>query len=255
MGTISLQIPQSGSPRSTEEAKVSSDLTTIETVINGGLDTNNLSPTAGITAAQLAPGAFGWKAVGTAGNYTASSGDSVDALHGTTVTLPTATAGRVVSITADGAASAAAPVTVSGGATPIFGQGMPGGPTSFLLADPLASAILVAFGTFWCLIAGQQNTGWTAPTFSNGWTDAGAPNTPVGYRKIGDIVYFRGIIVPGSPTFTAFVMPAGFRPVGDSPMGSPSGATFLMFRSASGNVTPLGNVQFSLEGFSYSTTL
>lgn len=54
MGTISLQVPVSGQPNSTEDPKIASDMTTIQTVINGNIDTNNVSPTAGITATQLA---------------------------------------------------------------------------------------------------------------------------------------------------------------------------------------------------------
>ena len=45
MGQISLQIPQVGQPDSTEDPKVASDLTTIQTVINGNLDATNLSAT------------------------------------------------------------------------------------------------------------------------------------------------------------------------------------------------------------------
>jgi hypothetical protein len=43
MGQISLSIPISGQPNSTEDAKVSTDLTTIQTVINGNLDDTNFA--------------------------------------------------------------------------------------------------------------------------------------------------------------------------------------------------------------------
>lgn len=54
MGQISLSIPQVGQSEATEEPKIASDLTILQTLVNGNIDTNNLSPTAGITAAQLA---------------------------------------------------------------------------------------------------------------------------------------------------------------------------------------------------------
>lgn len=50
MGTISLAIPQTGLPNSTEDVKISSDFTTVQTVINGNLDPTNLTPG---TAARL----------------------------------------------------------------------------------------------------------------------------------------------------------------------------------------------------------
>jgi len=54
MGTISLSIPQAGQPDSTEEPKIVNDLTLLQTLLNGNLDTNNLHPSrAGITLAQL----------------------------------------------------------------------------------------------------------------------------------------------------------------------------------------------------------
>ena len=54
MGQISLNLPQIGLNNSTEDAKIPSDFTTLQTVINGNLDTTNISSTAGITDAQLA---------------------------------------------------------------------------------------------------------------------------------------------------------------------------------------------------------
>ncbi len=54
MGTIALQVPQLGQSDATEEAKVASDFTALQALLNGNIDTNNLSPTAGITPGQLA---------------------------------------------------------------------------------------------------------------------------------------------------------------------------------------------------------
>lgn len=54
MATINLQLPTIGQLNSTESPKIVSDFTVLQTVINGQLDTNNLSPTAAITTGQLA---------------------------------------------------------------------------------------------------------------------------------------------------------------------------------------------------------
>lgn len=43
MGQISLQIPQSGQPNSSEDPKVATDLTTIQTWANGNIDSTNVS--------------------------------------------------------------------------------------------------------------------------------------------------------------------------------------------------------------------
>jgi len=59
MGTLILQTPQLGQSDATEEAKVASDFTTIQTWANGGIDTNNLAARAGITTSQLATGSSG----------------------------------------------------------------------------------------------------------------------------------------------------------------------------------------------------
>lgn len=43
MGQISLSLPQSGQPHSTEDVKVGNDLTTIQNAINGNLDSTNVT--------------------------------------------------------------------------------------------------------------------------------------------------------------------------------------------------------------------
>jgi microcystin-dependent protein len=54
VGFITLQIPQLGQSDATEEAKIVSDFTALQTAINGGLDVTNLSPTSSIGVANLA---------------------------------------------------------------------------------------------------------------------------------------------------------------------------------------------------------
>jgi len=75
MGTISLSIPQTGQPDATEEPKITNDLTLIQTLLNGRLDTNNFDPAAGITAAQLASAIT--QAAGVNDGTTVRSGKSI----------------------------------------------------------------------------------------------------------------------------------------------------------------------------------
>lgn len=58
-------------------------------------------------------------------------------------------------------------------------------------------------------------TPWTSVTFQNGWVNAGGSSSNVQYRKIGDVVYLRGRMNPGSFGLPAFTLPSGFRPSTD----------------------------------------
>lgn len=53
MGTITYTIPTNGTLNSTADPQVATALTTIQTLVNGNIDTNNLSPTAAIADTQL----------------------------------------------------------------------------------------------------------------------------------------------------------------------------------------------------------
>ena len=60
-------------------------------------------------------------------------------------------------------------------------------------------------------------TPWIAPTLLNGWANLGAPWQVAQYRKVGDIVYLRGVITNPTPVATnassgMFTLPTGFRP-------------------------------------------
>lgn len=61
------------------------------------------------------------------------------------------------------------------------------------------------------LVDGNVPTAWiTASPMQNGWVayDARVPQ----YRKIGDIVYLRGVIKSGALGSQAFTLPVGYRP-------------------------------------------
>lgn len=56
---------------------------------------------------------------------------------------------------------------------------------------------------------------WTALPFAAPWTNFGSGYANGEYRKIGDIVYIRGFITPGTSapaSSLAFTLPTGFRP-------------------------------------------
>ncbi len=57
MGFITLQIPQLGQSDATEDAKIVSDLTALQALLNGQLDVTNLSPTSALAASNLSAAA------------------------------------------------------------------------------------------------------------------------------------------------------------------------------------------------------
>lgn len=119
---------------------------------------------------------------------TIARGQSVVASPSTTQTLPAATAGALVAVTASSTVTAASPVTIAGSA--IYGLGL-NNASSFLLGSPGAHVVLQSDGTHWYVIGGQQNTGWVPLTLA---TNIGARSplyTPAA-RVIGDTVTLRG---------------------------------------------------------------
>ena len=98
---------------------------------------------------------------------------------------------------------------------------------------------------------------WTAPTFLNGWINFGAPYAPAAYRKVGDIVFLRGLLKGGAFGAAAFQLPAGFRAPYDLFFAVPNNDQYgSLAVTAAGNVQPnsppsttwvdLAGVQFSI---------
>jgi hypothetical protein len=75
MGIISIVQPVIGQPDTTEDVKIQNAFTILQNVINGALDTNNLSSTAGIKFSQIAAGA--WIGAGAGTGYGSSGGPGV----------------------------------------------------------------------------------------------------------------------------------------------------------------------------------
>lgn len=112
-------------------------------------------------------------------------------------------------------------------------------------------------GTSWEIIGGVA-TAWTAPTLLNSWVNFGGTQQVAQYRKIGDIVYLRGLIRFGTINLPAFTLPAGFRPPADLVFPSQDNNTMgrVDVISINGNVTPVAidNVLQTLNGINFSIT-
>lgn len=91
MGTIALQIPQIGQPNATEAPKIAGDFTTLQNVINGNLDSNNIAASLGASAGVNTAGSTVKGVVSNAGPGTRTNvayGALNDAADSVTVALP-----------------------------------------------------------------------------------------------------------------------------------------------------------------------
>jgi hypothetical protein len=251
MGQIALQIPVTNNPNSTEDPKVASNFSTIQTWANGNVDLTNLAPGVGRLI---------WKTINA--GYSAVNGDLINAtVGGYTISLPTPTASRVVGIWAG--TNIASPITVAGNGSNVFGLGLAtAGAASFTLGAVGSFAMLQADGTNWIIIAGQQDTGWLALTLTTNVGTRAASATPAA-RLIGDRVFLRG--APQNNTgvtinqTTIFTAPAGLRPsttVGFTTVGPPTATMTggLMQTSGQAALIPswVNADYFYLEGASYT---
>lgn len=70
------------------------------------------------------------------------------------------------------------------------------------------------------LIIGERGSiytvGWTDASFGTGWSNYGSGYHNVGYKKVGDLVFLRGLANSGANAWssygTIFTLPVGFRP-------------------------------------------
>lgn len=150
-------------------------------------------------ATTIDPYSFLTATVSNTGSASVTRGQSVIASPSTTQTLPSASAGALVAITALSTVTGATPVTVSG--SKIYGVGLSNAST-FLLGTPGAHAVLQSDGTNWYVVGGQQDTGWVALSLSTGMTATGGSNFTSAYtpsaRLIGSRVWLKGAIQQGS---------------------------------------------------------
>lgn len=75
-------------------------------------------------------------------------------------------------------------------------------------ADATVAAALAALAGRYVSVP----TAWVGVTFTGTWVNFGAPYANCEYRKIGDMVYTRGVCKSGTINTALFTLPAGFRP-------------------------------------------
>jgi hypothetical protein len=199
-----------------------------------------------------------WNYLAKSSAYTAAEGDFVYAAAGVTVTLPTPTAGVAVAVQGDGTVTGASPATVSGGSADIKGGGLSGSTTSFVLGTPGATAVLVADGTNWHFVSGQQDSGWVALTLSSNWNAYAGAYAPA-YKQVGSRVELSGACTnnTGSVSSSPFAtFPAGIRPASAAydNFAEIGGGSFAFSLTTGGTATVQGvtnGASFSLENRSY----
>lgn len=101
-------------------------------------------------------------------------------------------------------------------------------------------------------------TPWITATLTNGWVNFDARAAQ--YRKIGDIVYLRGVIKNGGLATVAFNLPIGYRPPSYGNLGFIVESNInpaLVNVEANGNVMPVSGSPTNyvrLEPIYFSTT-
>jgi hypothetical protein len=108
--------------------------------------------------------------------------------------------------------------------------------TSYVLATVDSSVTYVSSGNTWrCADLYITPEAWIAPTLSGSWTNFGGGFQTIAYRRVGDIVYLKGLAKNASLTVpsTIFTLPAGYRPPSDTIFPSVSEDVFGSVRITS----------------------
>jgi hypothetical protein len=101
--------------------------------------------------------------------------------------------------------------------------------------------------------------GWVNVTFNTGWGNTGGGNQTCQYKKVGDLVFLRGLATRSSGSATTmFTLPSGFRPASADryPALTDSGGHAAVTIDASGNVAYLGGSPadyITVSGIVFST--
>lgn len=115
-------------------------------------------------------------------------------------------------------------------------------------------------------VGGQSliDSGWISPTLQNSWVDYGSPYTSGQYRKIGKIVYLKGLLKNGTVgsddnTNVIFQLPSNYRPQADMLISLASNGAFgnIKITASDGKIhAQVGsNTSFSLDGISFIADL
>lgn len=177
--------------------------------------------------------------------YTAVSQDYVIATGGGyTITLPAPTANRIVGVKAV-TANGTSVIAISTPSGVIRGEGVNTGATGIILGAPGAYVTLLADGTDWHIVAGEQDSGWIGISYAALYSDYGGGFTGGQYRKRGGRVDMRGLVkyaTPGSYPVSGPLgnLPAGYRPAGneifDVVASSTTNGAFRLDINASGDI-------------------
>lgn len=107
-------------------------------------------------------------------------------------------------------------------------------------------------------VSGTLGSTWTGLSYFSGWTDFGGAYTSGGYKKVGDIVFLRGLVARASGVLmTIATLPSGYRPAAKEIFSAPSASGYGQVTIDSAGVitldvgTPGSSV--SLSGISFST--
>ncbi|MET0785604.1 MAG: hypothetical protein ABWY25_02735, partial [Paenisporosarcina sp.] len=107
------------------------------------------------------------------------------------------------------------------------------------------------------LVDARVPTAWTNLTMQNGWFNPGSYNIAQ-YRKVGDIVYLRGVINGTLNSLPAFTLPAGFRPPANLLINTGSWSPWTTSRislNADGTAVPdMGPGSYMPIDFQFSTS-
>jgi hypothetical protein len=184
-------------------------------------------------------------------NYSAVSGDYINATATLTVTTPAVSSGAVFGVVANYAASNGSPVTITASSGFLIGPGIPSSTSSIILGTRNANVIFVSDGTDWYLTEGAQDSGWIQPTYLGAW------NGTVKIRLVGNRVTIKGSFdVLDSSGTTAFNLPTGMIPPATMyfPL-STFGTTYIAYVAVGGGgagvVYAVGANDAMLDGITY----
>lgn len=241
MGQITLGLPIPGQPDASEEVKIPSDFTILQTLLNGNIDRSNLAAGVGSLLLNEVPS-----------TYAAVNGDMVAALStgAVTITAPTPGVGVKFGVIAGFNATGLAPVTIARHGSEVFyGLGFMSGFASLTLGTAGSYIVFECDGTNWLQIAGQQDSGWVPLTLPAGVSALGAIPSA---RLQGDVVQLDGVAQSGSTissgvlwaTLPVFARSANSKIFACFGGSNTTGLTFMGIGATTGQVT-LGSASIS----------
>jgi hypothetical protein len=266
MTQLALVLPVVGQLNSVADPAIASDLTQIQNVVNGNLDTTNIANGAGITPAQLSSVVLSLADVSTPGNYTAAAGQFVYAYGPPqTITLPVVTSGvAFIAVKANNADGTHRVTVATSGGAQFLGGGC-SGQTTMVLGNNDNCVLLLGDGTRWNVLAGVTDTGWVNTT---GWpflaTNVGVSGGTftTACRVEGSQVRFKGALYNNTGSSiaanaTLASLPTLFYPSNQANLSASAAGTAGYVQITNGGVVSFTNTfpngaMLSLDGLRYS---